>query len=67
MENQEKTEFDRDVESRNYVCPVCGKAFHIPIYVNISNYVYVISVYDEKTKANKTRKCCSYTCYRKGK
>lgn len=58
--------FDRDYKSREYVCPVCGKTFYIPMYVSRSDYVYTISVRDEKAKKTSRRKCCSYSCYRKG-
>lgn len=59
-------EFNQELESRKYVCPVCQKSFTIPLYVSKSGYVYKILVYDKSTKRNVQRKCCSYSCYRKG-
>ena len=58
--------FDNDYNSRDYTCPVCGKLFHLPMYMSRSDYVYTITVRDRKTKKNLQRKCCSYSCYRKG-
>lgn len=63
---QEQIEFDREFDSREYVCPVCGKTFRIPMYVSLTSYVYVVSVYDSVKKKNSRKKCCSYACYRKG-
>ena len=63
---QEEIDFDKDYASRDYVCPVCGRTFHIPMYMSITSYVYVISVYDSSKRRTSKRKCCSYACYRKG-
>ena len=67
VRNQDEEEaFDKDYKSREYTCPVCGKQFHLPMYVSRSDYVYTITVHDRKTKQSWKRKCCSYACYRKG-
>lgn len=58
--------FDQDLESREYICPVCKKQFMLPIYVSQTDYVYKIRVREPKTKRVVLRKCCSYSCYRKG-
>lgn len=63
---QEENEFDKDYKSREYVCPVCGKTFRIPMYISLTSYVYVVNVYDPEKKKNSRKKCCSYACYRKG-
>lgn len=63
---ESEKEFDRDLKSRQYVCPICHKEFTLPMFVSKSGYVYTISVYDKETKKNKNMKCCSYSCYRKG-
>lgn len=63
---QEKDLFEEDMKSRQYICPVCGKQFYLPFYVSKSEYSYKIRVYDPKTRKSWERKCCSYTCYRKG-
>lgn len=47
---QEENEFDREFGSREYVCPVCGKTFRIPMYVSLTSYVYVVNVYDSVKK-----------------
>lgn len=66
-QNQYEAEaFDNDYKSRDYICPVCGKPFHLPMYMSTSDYVYTITVRDRKTKKSLQRKCCSYSCYRKG-
>ena len=63
--NLETEAFDRDYNSREYCCPVCGKQFHIPMYMSKSEYVYTVLIYDKNGKKSKQRKCCSYSCYRK--
>ena len=63
---QGQTEFDKEFDDREYVCPVCGKTFRIPMYVSLTSYVYMVNVYDSVKKKNSRKKCCSYACYRKG-
>lgn len=63
---ESEKEFDRELKSRQYVCPICHKEFTLPMFVSKSEYVYTISVYDKETRKNKSMKCCSYSCYRKG-
>jgi len=63
---QEKIEFDKEFNRREYVCPMCGKTFRIPMYMSLTSYVYTVNVYDSVTKRNSKKKCCSYKCYRKG-
>ena len=65
-DQSEAEAFDNDYKSRDYVCPVCGKPFHLPMYVSLSDNVDTITIRDRKTKKRLQRKCCSYSCYRKG-
>lgn len=61
-----ENEFDEEIRKRHYICPVCKKPFTLPMYVSLSSYVYVVSVYDKDKKKTFQKKCCSYSCYRKG-
>ena len=63
---QEETDFDKEFAARDYICPVCGKEFHIPMYMSLESYVYVVNVYDKSKRRTTKRKCCSYACYRQG-
>lgn len=65
-ESEKEAIFDQDLKSRQFICPVCNKSFTLPMYVSKSNYVYTILVYDKSKKKNSKKKCCSYSCYRKG-
>lgn len=64
-------ELDKDFESefqeRQYVCPICKKKFRLPMFMSRAEYVYVLNIYNPSTKRSEQRKCCSYTCWRKGK
>ena len=63
---ESEVEFDEELRNRQYVCPICGKKFTLPMYVSLSDYTYVVSIYNKKTQKSIRKKCCSYSCYRKG-
>lgn len=65
MEDNKETTLDAELESRQYVCPTCGKVFKLPLYVLPSTYVYSVLVYDKGKKRTHKEKCCSYSCYRR--
>lgn len=64
--NNFNNEFDKELEDRRYVCPICGKRFSLPLWVSKSDYAYKIWEYDPVKKKSLARKCCSYSCFRKG-
>jgi hypothetical protein len=64
--NQQDDELDAMLKARQYICPICKKKFSIPLYVSTSKWVYMVSIYDRKEKKRLQKKCCSYSCYRKG-
>lgn len=66
MEDREEALFEEELENRNYICPICNKKFMLPLYMSPHDYVYTISVYDSNKKKATRRKCCSYSCFRKG-
>ena len=64
---REKNEFEAEFDRRSFICPVCQKQFRIPIYTSLSEYVYRLpGTTDRKGNHIPERKCCSYSCWRKG-
>lgn len=62
-----RSELDNEFSRRRFLCPVCGKSFRIPLYSSIDGYAYVLSPSTEERKQGiGNRKCCSYSCMRKG-